>query len=126
MRVDQQRPAVSGNTLQQVRQSLLAAVAGVDKKTDALAAAVAALTDDETNIEAAIAAAADKESALVTQLQAELADTRAQLLSALTQISGEPGGDGGTAAGVTDGQLAAAFRAAADKLDPPVPAAPSA
>lgn len=94
--------------------AVLAGQAVLGKQLAALTAAVAAQADDETNVVAAVNAVGQQESDLIAGLRADLDDTRAQLLTAL----GSSGG--GTSGGVSDTDLAAAYRAAADKLDPPV------
>lgn len=101
------------NNIAQVRSE----ISVLGKQIATLAAAVDALADDETNIEAAVAAAAQQESDLVVSLRADLDDTRRQLLDALNRISGQPG-NGDTAPTVSDKDLAAAYRAAANVLDP--------
>lgn len=93
-----------------------AEIATLGKKLDALTAAVAALSDDEANVTAAVTAVGQRESDLIASLRADLDDTRGQLLVALTQISG---GTAPTPDGVvSDKELAAAYRAAAQVLDP--------
>lgn len=101
------------NNIAQVR----ADVAALAKQLAAVSAAMGALANEsEADVIEAVNAVGQQESDLAAGLRADLDDTRAQLLTALSQISGQPV-DGGSGAGaVSDADLAAAFEAAATAL----------